>query len=239
MKAKTFYILPAAVLAACWAFLAPGCNSVKEPRDLMMEEAAAARPIERPVAMRGEATYLAGKIAATATVRRGFERVNKKGEMGPPPKGAGFKKNPDDEISSFTHVYFGGVSEEEQKAEMESYVRMAEAQRAAGSPMPPVTLRVQLENRGMEPMEVEVSEVSSDLGNFAPRPAGLSIPPGTTATLDPMISQLGVTSDNIPLKLTVRTGGKSETQILAIQNIISAAAQKEFDDLQKQQKKKK
>ncbi len=234
MNAKPFFLLPVAGLATLWAFFALGCNTVP-PRDLMMEEAAAARPIERPVAMRGEASYLTGKLAATATVRRGFERVNKKGEMGPPPKGAGFKKE-EDESQSFTHVYFGGVSDEDEKTAMESYAREMQAMRAAGSPMPPVTLRVLLENRGTETLEIEVSEVSSDLGNFAPRPASLTIEPGGKATLDPMISQLGVTSDTIPLKLTVRSGGRAETQVVTVQNIISAAAQKEFDALQKKKK---
>lgn len=234
MNAKTFFLLPVAALATLWMFSALGCNTVPA-RDLMMEEAAAARPIERPVAMRGEGSYLAGKLTAIATVRRGFERVDKKGEKGPPPRGAGFKKE-EDENQSFTHVYFGGVSDEDEKTAMEAYAREMQALRAAGSPMPPVTLRVLLENHGTEAMEVEVSEVSSDLGNFAPRPASLTLEPGGKATLDPMISQLGVTSDNIPLKLTVRSGGRAESQIIPVQNIISASAQKEFEELQKKKK---
>jgi hypothetical protein len=234
MNSQSLFLLPPAGLAALWMFLAPGCNAPIQ-RDLMMEEAAAARPIERPVAMRGESNFLAGKLTATATVRRGFERVDRKGEKGPPPKGAGFKKE-EDESQSFSHVYFGGVSDEDEKTAMESYAREMQALRAAGSPMPPVTLRVLLENHGTETMEIEVSEVSSDLGNFAPRPASLTLEPGGKATLDPMISQLGVTSDNIPLKLTVRTGGRAETQIIPVQNIISASAQKEFEALQKKTK---
>lgn len=232
MKAKTLFLIPAGALATLWGFLALGCNSTGDPKDLMMEEAAAARPIERPVAMRGEGSFLAGKLTATATVRRGFERVNRKGEMGPPPKGSGAKQE-EEESNSFAHVYFGGVSDEDEKSAMESYVRQVQAVRAAGSPMPPVTLRVQLENHGTDPIEVEVSEVSSDLGNFAPRPATLTIEPGGKASLDPMISQLGVTSDDIPLKLTVRTGGRAESQVVSIRNIISASAQKQFETLRK------
>jgi len=34
---------------------------------------------------------------------------------------------------------------------MQDYVRQARARRAAGSPMPPVTLKVAFENRGKEP----------------------------------------------------------------------------------------
>ncbi len=231
MNPKTFFPNLAGVATFC-ALVMAGCTT-PEQRDLMMEEAASARPIERPVAMRGDGTFLAGKLTATATVRRGFERVNREGKMGPPPLGAGKKQMEEDDVASFSHVYFGGVSDEDEKAAMQFYMREAQGMRAAGSPMPPVTLRVLLNNHGPEPMEVEVTEVSSDLGNFAPRPATLTIAPGDSATLDPMISQLGVTSDDIPLKLSVRTGGQSETQVVSVRNIISAAAQKQFEELQK------
>jgi hypothetical protein len=35
-----------------------------------------------------------------------------------------------------------------------------------------------------------------------------------------MVSQLGVTSDDIPVKVSVRLGGKKETQTIAVKNII-------------------
>src|SRR5688572_10570610 len=110
MKKDTCF--PMLAIGAC-ALFAAGCNSHSEQRDLMMEEAIAA-PIERPVAMRGEGSFLAGKLSATATVRRGFERVDPKGESGPPRTG-GPRKKEEDVSGSFAHVYFGGVSEEEEK----------------------------------------------------------------------------------------------------------------------------
>lgn len=97
---------------------------------------------------------------------------------------------------------------------------MAMARRAQGSPMPPVTLRVQFENRGTEPLEIEVTDVNSELGNFAVRPPKLTLAAGAKGTLDPMVSQLGVTSDEIPVKVSVRLGGKKETQTIAVKNII-------------------
>jgi hypothetical protein len=48
-----------------------------------------------------------------------------------------------------------------------------------------------------------------------------------------MISQLGVTSDEIPLKLAVRTGGKKEEQIVIVKNVIAASLRKEFEQAQK------
>ncbi len=219
------------LLAAALALA--GCGSNNGPRDLMMEEAVASQPLERPVAMRGEATFLEGKLGALATVSRGFDR----GARGPGrTKGGeamemGGRRKKDD-AGAFSEVYnIGGYgdSEEEQKEAMAEYMRIAKARRAAGSPMPPVTLRVQLENRGTEPLEVEVTEVNSYLGNFAVRPPKLTIAPGAKAVLDPMVSQLGVSSDEIQLKLEVRQGGKKESQVVIVKNIIADSLRKEFE----------
>ncbi len=91
------------------------------------------------------------------------------------------------------------------------------ARRALGSPLPPVTTRLKLQNRGTETLEIEILEVNSDLGNFAVRPAKISVPPGETAEPDPMISQLGVTSDEIPVKVTLKkAGGAAQSQIVTV-----------------------
>jgi hypothetical protein len=211
----------------------------------MLEEASK-QPVERPVAMRGEGTFLDGKVAALATVSRGFDRGVRSDKGGRGRRGGtGVREGEGiydegrrrrDDVGAFTEVYnIGGYgdSEEEQKEAMEDYIRQARARRAAGSPMPPVTLRVLFENKGTEPLELEVTEVNSDLGNFAVRPPKLTIPPGEKAMLDPMISQLGVTSDEIPLKLAVRTGGRKEQQVVIVKNVIADSLRKEFERAQK------
>ncbi|MSU66535.1 MAG: hypothetical protein EXS38_10630 [Opitutus sp.] len=140
-----------------------------------------------------------------------------------------------DEEAAFTQVYSlsEDASDEQQKEVMEDYIRQAKARRAAGSPMPPVTLRVLLENRGTEPMDVEVTEVNSDLGNFAVRPPKLTLAPGEKGTLEPMVSQLGVTSQEIPLKLAVRVAGKKESQVVTVKNAITDSMRKAFEAAQK------
>jgi hypothetical protein len=212
-----------------------GCGSQGGPRDLMLEEAKAG-PIERPVAMKGEATFLDGKLAAVATVSRGFDRPGRGGRGGRGGPGAyedGGRRRRRDDDNAFSDVYYlGGETEEEQKEAMEDYIRQAKARRAAGSPMPPVTLRVQFKNNGTEPIELEVTEVNSDLGNFAVRPPKLTIAPGETGTLEPMISQLGVTSDEIPLKLALRSGAKKELQVVEVKNLIKDSLKKEFEKMQ-------
>jgi hypothetical protein len=215
----------------------PGCNSHNEPRDLMMEEATK-QAVERPVAMRGEGTLLDGKVSALATVSRGFDRGTRGGPGGKRDGsvyGDG-RRNKRDDAGAFSEVYnIGGYgdSEEEQKEAMADYMRLARARRAAGSPMPPVTLRVLFENKGTEPIELEVTEVNSDLGNFAVRPPKLTIAAGEKGVLEPMISQLGVTNDEIPLKLAVRAGGKKDQQVVIVKNIIADSLRKEFERAQK------
>lgn len=230
---------PTAVLAAvllAGALATSGCGTGNGPRDLMMEEAVSNQKIERPVAMKGEATFLEGKVGALATITRGFDRGAKRapGRKGELEDLSGRRKR--DDAGAFTEVYnIGGYgdSEEDQKEAMADYMRMAKARRAAGSPMPPVTLRVQFENRGTEPLELQITEVNSYLGNFAVRPPVLKLAAGEKGVLDPMISQLGVTSDEIQLKLEVRYAGKKESQVVAVKNVISESLRKEFEAAQK------
>ncbi len=210
-------------LAACTALLlavalGAGCRSAPVQRDMMTEALTAG---EQPVAMRGEAAFLDGKLIALATVSRGFGKGIKAGT----PESRRDRKN-DSGVFGETYSTGYGDSEEDQKAAVEEYYRMARAQRAAGSPMPPVTLRLQFQNHSTAPMEVEITEVNSELGNFAVRPPKLLLAPGESGTLDPMISQLGVTSDEIPLKIEVRYAGKKESNIITVKNLILPSVRK-------------
>lgn len=225
-KPAFFPMLSGSALVAALLFATAGCGSGPVPRDLMMEEAnAGTSASDRPVAMRGETTFLDGKLSALATVSRGFDRGAKSGPGPNQGKGRGRRNNSAYE-NDMSDIFGSGESEEAQKEAMEAYIRMAKAQRAAGSPMPPVTLRVALENRGTEPIEIAVTDVKSDLGNFAVRPPKLTLAPGESGTLDPMVSQLGVMSDEIPLTLVIQSGGKRETQVVTVKNIILPSVRK-------------
>jgi hypothetical protein len=207
-----------------------GCGTRHEPRDLMMEEARAGSSIERPVAMMGDTTFLDGRVAAVATVSRGFDR-------GPGAERDRRRYDDDDRRrrgDGFTQIYsMHGASEEDQKEAIQEYIRQAMARRAAGSPMPPVTLRVEFENRSEQPLEIEVTEVNSALGNFAVRPPRLSLGPGEKGMLEPMVSQLGVSSDEIPLKLEVRYAGQKESQTVVVKNVIAEALRQQVEAAQR------
>lgn len=206
---------PAAAVAIVFgALFVSGCSHTLPP-DAMAEAAGSG---EKPVAMKGDTSYFDSKIAATVTISRGFNRGVDRGKQGP----IRSRDRKDATTIGLSENYptgYGGESEQEQKELYEDLVRRARAQRAAGSPMPPVTIRLKLENRGAEPVEVDLLEVNSDLGNFAVRPTKLTLAPGQTGETEPMVSQLGVTSDEIPMKVALRTAGKKETQVIPVKSL--------------------
>ena len=98
--------------------------------------------------------------------------------------------------------------------------------RPSGPPLrannaPPVQLRLRLTNRSDQPLDVEVLDFNSELGNFAVQPAKITVPPHESVEADPMTSRLGVPAvEKIPLTVRLRVGGKSgrvEQQVLQLE----------------------
>jgi hypothetical protein len=87
---------------------------------------------------------------------------------------------------------------------------------AVGSPLPPVTLHLILHNTSKETFSVTIIDFDSDLGNFAVHPDVLSLAPDQSAEPDSMVSQLGVGSDLIPVKVTLMKGGVRETKLVQV-----------------------
>ena len=58
------------------------------------------------------------------------------------------------------------------------------------------------------------------------RPAKHTVAPGQTAEPDPMISQLGVSSDEIPFKVVLKAAGVKEAQTLAVRDVPKAETAK-------------
>lgn len=86
----------------------------------------------------------------------------------------------------------------------------------AGSPLPPVTIHLILSNPGTEPVTVTVLDFSSDLGDFAVDPDTLAIAPGQSGEPTPMVSHLGVSSDEMPFKVALRVGKAKETRTFLV-----------------------
>ena len=98
------------------------------------------------------------------------------------------------------------------------------AKHAVSSPLPPVTLRLKLGNLAGEAVTVQIHTFESDLGNFAVRPEVVKIAPRQIGQPEPMISQMGVTSDAIPVKVTLKLGNRTETKIIMVKSLIEAEA---------------
>lgn len=85
------------------------------------------------------------------------------------------------------------------------------------SNMPPAMMRLRLENTTASAIDVEVIGLDSELGDFAVRPDKLTLQPGQSAEPDPMESLLGVDTYSLPVTITLRTAGHTETKVLTLQ----------------------
>jgi hypothetical protein len=93
------------------------------------------------------------------------------------------------------------------------------APRIHPSNLPAVRVHLRLTNHGSNPVEIEVPDFNSDLGNFVVQPPKIVLPPNQPVEADPMTSRLGVSADQIPLTVSLLVNGKTETQVLVLQTI--------------------
>ncbi len=85
-----------------------------------------------------------------------------------------------------------------------------------GSPLPPVTLHLILTNKASNSVTITMVDFNSDMGNFAIDPDTLTIAPGQAAEPTPMVSELGVNSDVIPFKVTLKYGATRESRTIQV-----------------------
>ena len=72
-----------------------------------------------------------------------------------------------------------------------------------------MTLRLSLTNNAKDgaPLEVEIVDFVSDLGNFALKPDRIALAAGQTGGPGSVVSRLGVTSAEIPVKVAILNNG--------------------------------
>jgi hypothetical protein len=98
-----------------------------------------------------------------------------------------------------------------------------ESKQMLGSPLPPVTLHLILTNRGTDPVTVSMIDFDSEMGNFAVEPDTLTLAPGQSGEPTPMVSDLGVSSDTIMFKVTLKYGATRESRTFPV-GIVAPAA---------------
>jgi hypothetical protein len=178
--------------AACLAalLLASGCAS--KDNDEMTKGVISG---ERPVAMAGTGSFFGGMVASKITVSRGVGHGLKQGKGGEGGRGA--------------------------SADKSAYAAYAnsDVKQTLGSPLPPVTLHLILTNTGPDEISVKILDFDSDLGNFVVDPDTVTIPPGRSAEPTPMVSQLGVSSDEIPFKVRLQLGKSSESRTISVRDV--------------------
>jgi hypothetical protein len=151
---------------------------------------------ERPVAMEGSGSFFEGSILAKVTISRGVGKGNGK------------------DVQKAQHMRSTSDLDDDQR---KAYYR---SRAAIGSPLAPLTIHVYITNTGSAQASVDIVDFISDLGNFALQPEILEIPAGQTLQPETVVSQLGITSDSMPFKITLKVGGKKQTQTVIVASIV-------------------
>lgn len=165
--------------------------------------------------MEAQATFLAGQIQAEILLNRGgfSERRGRAGGSGggsANPAGADSRR--DGRGKSGARGSGGALAEGRAGDRDDSPV-----QRILPTNLPALRLHLRLTNLGATPIDVEVTDFDSELGNFVVQPDKIRLTPNGSAEADPMTSRLGIASDAIPVKVSLRAGGQMETQVLTLQ----------------------
>ena len=208
-------LFPVIALAAI-VLVTAGCDS--PPRHRLSDDIE--HPEPRPIALQGEATFFNGRLLANATLGRGLR--------------GGYGKSGSDDDSSGSgsgggrHSGGGGGRGGGRRGGSQggsdggsSDADAAPAPRAfrSGSHLPPVALRLHLRNLSKESLDIRILDVNSDLGNFVARPDHVELAPDQVVDLDPMISQLGVTADELPVTVRLSAGNEKEEHVITLHSV--------------------
>jgi hypothetical protein len=165
----------------------------------------------RPVAMLGEEKYFDGSVTALVTISQGLDGLARRGGW----RTLGRTRAEEPDLQDVFKRELGDL----EKNDLGQTISKMQALQVVGSPLPPVSIRVQLTNGGAEPVEVQIQELNSYLGNFAVQPSRLTLPPGQRTGPEGMSSRLGVTSMEIPVKLVLALGERTETKTILVRSI--------------------
>ncbi len=91
---------------------------------------------------------------------------------------------------------------------------------AAASQAPEIApaglLRLRLENRSDQDIEVEIVRVDSALGDLVGRPDRLMLAPNEAASIDSPVPGDKITANSVPMAVALRLGGSLETKNLVL-----------------------
>lgn len=200
-----------AFIAGLFLALLSGCSSTPGHKTTVIGHVEE-HDESRPVAMLGEEKFFDGRINAMITVSQGLDGLARSG--GWRTLGRTRAETPDLQEVFSKELY------DQEKNDLGITLDKMVALQVTGSPLPPVLLRIQLNNTGTDPIEVGVDQFKSYLGDFAVRPTKVTVPAGGRAGPEGMSSRLGVTSNEIPVQLTLTLNGKNETHTVMVKNVV-------------------
>mgnify|MGYP003332863863 FL=1 len=166
----------------------------------------------RPVAMMGEQKFFDGRINATVTVSQGLDGLARRGGW----RTLGRTRAEAPELQDVFSRELG----DPEKNDIGQTINKMVALQVMGSPLPPVMLRILLNNTSGEPAEVGIELFKSSLGDFAVKPEKITVPASARSSPEGMSSRLGVTSNEIPVQLTLNLNGKTETHTVLVKNVV-------------------
>jgi len=193
--ASRLALLTAAATLA-WALAGAGCEN--RSNDELTKAVVSG---EKQIVMAGTGTFFGGILEAKVTVGRGIGHGLGQGGR---------------------HGGGGGGGDEERKT-YQDYAN-TDQKVMMGAPLPPVTLHLVLTNSGPGTLSVTIDDFESDLGNFVVDPDVIVLAPGQTAEPTPMVSQLGVTSDDIPVTVSLIVAGQKETRKIEVKDVVDKPA---------------
>ena len=193
----------ACVSLSALAFLFSACSNSRVADAASIAES---KKVPPPV-MQGETAFFENQLLVEVNLGRGFRpRIV---------RSSAIDREPTDGRSVFDSAFV--VDEPESEVQTNIWQRR-------NSTLPPVALRLRVHNTTAAPVEIEFLECKSYLGNFAVRPEKITIPAGESGQPDAMVSLLGVSGQEIPVTISLRLNGKSETKTVVIVPVKSAAS---------------
>ena len=194
-----------------------GCATGRATREKFLERVPPPQPL-----LNASGTFAGGILTAQAWLGPSV-RLRKPGEheeetSAPGPRGRLHGRNEErDDFSRYTDP-FEEDSGDENKYSQEEIDEMYGRVNYQYVLPPRLALTLTFANTGTRRLTVMIAEISSTLGNFAPRPEQLILGPGQEGALDPMLSNLEDNFNELDVTVGVRIGDRRETQVLKLRH---------------------
>ena len=194
-----------------------GCATSRATREKFLERVPPPQPL-----LTASGTFGGGILTAQAwlgpsvRLRKPGEHEEEAGEPGPRGRFHGRNEERDD-FSRYTDPFQEDSGDENKYSQQEIDEMYGRVNYQYVLP-PRLALTLTFANTGTRRLTVTIAEISSTLGNFAPRPEQLILGPGQEGSLDPMLSTLEDNFNELDVTVGVRIGDQRETQILKLRH---------------------